>query len=113
MPSGYRSAIPIDDAQPLVQLCHKMLGDHWRGQGVHQVQVTATDPRQAIAQPDLFSNTNPRRAALNKAMDKINDKYGEFTSAPARLLSRSEMPNVIAPGWRPFGHRQTIQDQKK
>lgn len=109
----YRTAVPIDDAQPLVQLCHKMLTDHWKRQGVHQVQVTATDPRQAIAQPDLFSDSNPRRAALNKAMDKINEKYGEFAAAPARLLSRSEMPNVIAPGWRPFGHRQTIQDQKK
>jgi nucleotidyltransferase/DNA polymerase involved in DNA repair len=28
--------------------------------------------------------------------------------ARARLLNRSSMPNVIAPAWKPFGHRQTL-----
>jgi DNA polymerase-4 len=49
-------------------------------------------------------------ATTNAAMDRINTRYGEFTLAPARLLNRSTMPNVIAPAWKPFGHRQTIQD---
>ena len=43
-------------------------------------------------------------------MDKVNARYGEFALAPARLLQRSSMPNVIAPAWKPYGHRQTIQD---
>ena len=41
-------------------------------------------------------------------MDQVNRKYGEFTLAPARLLQRSSMPNVIAPAWKPSGHRETI-----
>jgi len=41
-------------------------------------------------------------------MDDINERYGELTLSPARLLNRSEMPNVIAPAWRPNGLRQTI-----
>jgi len=45
---------------------------------------------------------------LHQAMDAINDRYGEFTLSPARLLQRSDMPNVIAPAWKPDGHRQTI-----
>jgi DNA polymerase-4 len=45
-----------------------------------------------------------------QTMDRINNKYGEFTLAPATLLERSTMPNVIAPAWRPDGHRQTIPD---
>ena len=45
---------------------------------------------------------------LNGVMDSINERYGEFTLAPARLLNRSSMPNVIAPAWKPTGHRQTI-----
>lgn len=49
-----------------------------------------------------------RRVAGNAAMDRINNRYGEFTLAPARLLNLSKMPNVIAPAWKPSGHRQTI-----
>jgi DNA polymerase-4 len=41
-------------------------------------------------------------------MDEVNRRYGEFALAPARLLGRSSMPNVIAPAWKPHGHRQTI-----
>jgi DNA polymerase-4 len=49
-----------------------------------------------------------KRQRLNAVADQVNRKYGEFTLAPAPLLNRSTMPNVIAPGWRPAGHRQTI-----
>jgi DNA polymerase-4 len=104
----YRSEMPIDDFLPLAMLCHRMLDEHWQGQGVHQVQVTATDPQPVDAQPDLFLERDPRSIARNQAMDKINNKYGEFTLAPARLIERSSMPNVISPAWKPFGHRQTI-----
>ena len=104
----YRTEIPTNDSRPLVLLCHRMLAEHWRGQGIHQVQVTATDPRELRAQADMFSPGDPRRDSLNKAMDRINAKYGEFTLAPALLVNRSSMPNVISPAWKPFGHRQTI-----
>ena len=49
-------------------------------------------------------------------MDDINKRYGEFSLTRANLLHRSEMPNVIAPAWKPYGHRQTIVptvEQKK
>jgi DNA polymerase-4 len=45
---------------------------------------------------------------LYQTIDAINFRYGEFALAPARLLFRSDMPNVIAPAWKPFGHRETI-----
>jgi DNA polymerase-4 len=45
---------------------------------------------------------------VNAAVDDINQRYGEFTLAPARLLQRSSMPNVIAPAWKPSGLRKTI-----
>ena len=49
-----------------------------------------------------------KRDQLNAAIDQINQRYGEFTVAPSRLIDRSAMPNVIAPAWKPFGHRKTI-----
>jgi DNA polymerase-4 len=73
------------------------------------VRVVALAPRQG-QQLDLFiNNMQPeQRSQVNAAVDDINQRYGEFTLAPARLLQRSSMPNVIAPAWKPSGLRKTI-----
>lgn len=89
-------------------LCDAMLRDRWHGQGTHQVRVTALDPRAVQVQPDLFGNGDAKRLALNAVLDRINARYGQFTAAPATLLKRSDMPDVISPAWKPAGHRQTI-----
>ena len=76
------------------------------------MQVTALNPRPAQQQWDMFEIQAPqarkRRQELDQAVDAINDRYGELTLAPASLLNRSTMSNVIAPAWKPTGHRQTI-----
>ena len=41
-------------------------------------------------------------------MDDVNNRYWEFALTRATLMHRSDMPNVIAPAWKPYGHRQTI-----
>ena len=56
----------------------------------------------------LFGEKQDRFHRLNKTMDAINDRYGEFTLTRATLVPRSDMPNVIAPAWKPYGHMQTI-----
>jgi DNA polymerase-4 len=76
------------------------------------VQVRALDPRDTATAVDLFDQPPEQRRRLNQAADKINNRYGEFTLAPARLMHRSSMPNVIAPAWKPFGHRETILDNQ-
>jgi DNA polymerase-4 len=99
-----------NDQQHIFQLARNILDLYWQGEGIHQVQVTALDPQPAAIQMDLFSTraeNNPRQQ-LNRAMDKINQRYGEMTVSSARLLNRSDMPNVIAPAWKPDGLRQTI-----
>jgi len=99
-----------NDQQEIFQLARHTLDLCWQGEGIHQVQVTALDPQPAAIQMDLFSTraeNNPRQQ-LNRAMDKINERYGEMTLSSARLLNRSDMPNVIAPAWKPDGLRQTI-----
>lgn len=107
----YRTENPIQDGQIILQLCDQMLRDCWRGQGVHQIQVTALNPQPEKQQLDLFAS-NPdqtdKRARLNRVMDAVNQRYGNFTLAPGRLMERSSMPDVIAPAWKPHGHRQTI-----
>jgi len=106
----WRTATTTDDGAVLMALCRRMLADCWAGEGVSQVQVTALDPRPAAAQLELFGESQHMtdHDKSNAVMDAVNRRYGEFALAPARLLSRSDMPNVIAPAWKPYGHRQTI-----
>ena len=104
----FKTIRPTDDGHAIYALCQMYLAHYWSGWGAHQVQVTALDPRPANTQEDLFLAKNERLVRLNAAMDAINTRYGEFTLAPAMLLKRSDMPNVISPAWKPYGHRQTI-----
>jgi DNA polymerase-4 len=98
-----------DDGQVIFKQCRMFTMNNWTGQGAWQVQVTALNP-QPTSQLDLFSNQTEegKRHQLNHAIDEINNRYGELTVSPSRLIGKSEMPNVIAPAWKPFGHRKTI-----
>ncbi len=104
----YRCNPPTSDTNEIAKLSAVTLQHHWRGEGVYQVQITALDPQPNNQQADLFAIDGVRQGQLNQAIDAINNRYGEFVLAPARLLHRSSMPNVIAPAWKPFGHRETI-----
>ena len=99
-----------NDQQQIYQLGRLILEMHWQGEGIHQLQVTALDPRPAAMQLDLFSAKTEEKmhAQLNITIDRINERYGELALSPARLLNKSDMPNVIAPAWKPDGLRQTI-----
>ncbi|MBG7610297.1 MAG: hypothetical protein IZT55_05455 [Anaerolineae bacterium] len=99
-----------NDQQKIYQLGKIFFELNWQGEGIHQIQITALDPRPAAMQMDLFSTKTDQthRKQLNEAMDSINERYGELSLSPARLLNRSDMPNVIAPAWKPDGLRQTI-----
>ena len=111
-----KTKFPTNDSRPIIDLCNRVVYEHWKGEGVFQVQVTALDPRADKGQMDMFGEEENRFHILNKVMDDINKRYGEFTLTRANLIHRSEMPNVIAPAWKPYGHRQTIMptvEQKK
>lgn len=99
---------PTDDSKQIKALANEYLKHYWQGQGCFQVQITAVDPKDHGNQLSLFSKKDIKRDQINQAMDKINERYGEFTLVPALLLNRSDMPNVIAPAWKPDGHRKTV-----
>jgi DNA polymerase-4 len=100
--------LPTSDGREIMALCRSVIDEIWQGQGVHQVQVTALDPVDSGSQLELFASLDNARDEVNAVMDAVNRRYGELVLAPARLLNRSSMPNVIAPAWKPFGHRQTV-----
>lgn len=107
----YRQDPATDHGPDIMALCSRFMITLWQGQKVSQVQITALDLHPTGAQYELFAPDYRKRHQLNQAVDAINRRYGEFTLAPGRLLLRSRMPNVIAPAWKPFGHRETILEK--
>lgn len=103
-----RCIASTNDTQEIYQLANFLIHQQWDGEPVCQIQVTALDPSGGGYQMDLLSSANPKRELLYQTIDAINQRYGEFTIAPAQTINRSAMPNVIAPAWKPYGHRQTI-----
>jgi DNA polymerase IV len=100
--------LPSNDGKDIYKLCNDFVLQQWNEEIVRQVQVTALDPNTASTQLDLFAEPDERRELINQVIDAINDKYGKLSIAPALLLGKSSIPNVIAPSWQPKGHRQTI-----
>lgn len=100
----------MPDGKQLFELAWEFLRCRWRGEAVTHVQVTAASLRAGSGQLELFTADDSRVTRRSSAVDRINLRYGEFTVAPATLLGRSTMPNVIAPAWRPDGHRQHIPE---
>lgn len=96
------------DSKTIYELAYHLIYQHWQGEPVKQIQVTALDPTDAGLQTDFFITINTERERLYTTLDDINDRYGEFTIAPAPLLYRSEIQNVISPAWKPYGHRQSV-----
>ncbi len=98
----YQVDYPTDDGHAIYQLCQSMLQQHWHAKvAIRQVQITALDPLPCMIQTDLFATPDYHRQQVNAVVDQINHRYGELKIAPAPLLNRSKMPNVIAPSWRP------------
>lgn len=107
--SGKPRIAPTSDGKRIYTLAREVFTAQWSGEGVHQVQITALAPGALQHQQlDLFAEAEEESEGLNGVMDQINQRYGEFTLAPASILERSTMPNVISPAWRPSGHRRTI-----
>jgi DNA polymerase IV len=56
----------------------------------------------------LFEESNRKeRAALLKAMDAVNDKYGEYKIIWASTAAEEKGHGVISPAWRPTGVRKS------
>lgn len=105
----YKTVQATDDGHAIYRLAEQFLTHVWSGQGGFQVQITALDPRPAAQQGDLFALDTSGQDGLNAAMDAINARFGAFAVHRAPLINRTEAPDVIAPGWRPNSHRDSIE----
>jgi len=100
-----------NDGELIFDACKNVLSEHWHGQAIFSIQVTAIQPFADVGQADLF--TEPENNEVNKAIDAINVKFGKNSSGSnmvrkGLMLDALESPDVISPAWKPSGHRQTI-----
>ena len=98
---------PTQHGQDIYESGVNLLKRKWRGEGLCQLQVTALQPQPENIQVDLFAGSSEVNK-INDVIDKINQRYGQFTVMPATLLDRTEMHDVIAPAWRPGGTRRSV-----
>jgi len=106
--SKTKTLTDTDDGGLIYRLATFFFEQKWSGQGVFQVHIMAVDPKPANGQQDLFFIHNEQRQQMYQVMDQVNHRYGEFALCKAPLIKRTAMPNVIAPAWKPQGHRDSI-----
>jgi len=71
--------------------------------GVRLIGVSVTNLVKGTEQLSLFKQ-EWRKQILLAAMDKVNDRYGEFTLTWGRLSNKAKTMNVLSPAWRPHKH---------
>jgi DNA polymerase IV len=101
-------AAPCNDGKLLFKSAKKIIFSQWGNTPLSQVQFSVLDPKPESMQLELFTERPAITDELNHTIDAVNQRFGELALSPARLINRSDMPNVIAPAWKPDGHRQTI-----
>jgi DNA polymerase-4 len=88
----YREAVAILDSTELPQ-------------PVRQLGVKLSNLKYEAEQLSLFREVQKKSDAI-KAMDTVNDRYGEFSVTYGSLLSaEAKGSHVISPAWRPEGIR--------
>jgi DNA polymerase IV len=71
---------------------------------VRLIGVRISNIIKNTGQMSLFEDAE-RRKSLIKAMDEVNDRYGDFKLTWAAYMRQIECPHVISPAWRPSGSR--------
>lgn len=83
------------------------------GRFIRLLGISVSNLVRDLKQQGLFDEI--RSGGLFKAVDSVNDRFGEFAVARGRLVERAAGPRVISPSWRPHGSvgtrdRQNSQD---
>jgi len=89
-----------DDGYRIYRVAGLILEELYSPAGVRLIGVSVGQLTQGIRQLSLLPDDR-RREALNYTVDRLNDRYGEFTVARAFLLERQGGPPPIIRAWEP------------
>ena len=89
---GMQVTIPYtDDGLEIFQAGWKAFQTMWSGDKIRMIGVSISNLKPQTPQNLSFLEENHTREVITKALDKINDKYGEFTLQRGILL---QTPNI-------------------
>ncbi len=91
----------LNDGLEICQFAISILKSFRLKQAVRMVGVSMSNLIK-MEQLPLFKE-GQRKRKLVRAVDSINDKYGEFTVTRGTLIEPTTSPDVISPAWRPCG----------
>jgi len=90
----------IDDGLRIYQVGIKLFKELYQPPRlVRLLGISVSGLVRDLKQMTAFENS--RAGSLFESLDAVNDKYGEFSVARARLQERTSAPRVISPSWRP------------
>ena len=96
---------PIRETPDIFGAVKKILHGIRLEQSVRLVGVSLSNLGQAPGQLPLFPE-RLRARELTRAMDEVNNRFGDFTLTWANLLELEPRQGVISPAWRPEGTRK-------
>jgi DNA polymerase-4 len=90
----------LDDGYRIYQAGLRLFDELYRPPRlVRLLGISVSNLVRDLGQQTLLDDR--RGEALGSGLDSVNDKYGEFSVARARLAERAPGPRVIPPSWRP------------
>ncbi len=90
----------IDDGLRIHQVGMKLFGELYQPPRlVRLLGISVSNLVRDLKQTATF--VNGHTGSLFDSLDAVNDKYGEFSVARARLQERIPAPRVVSPSWRP------------
>ncbi|MEO0073169.1 MAG: DNA polymerase IV [candidate division WOR-3 bacterium] len=90
----------IDDGYRIYQIALKLFEELYQPPRlVRLLGVTVSGLVRNLRQAGLFEDEP--RSGLFHTLDRLNNRYGEFAIARARLYEPAAGPGVISPSWRP------------
>ncbi len=93
---------PTDDSRTIARAARMILKGLRITSMVRLVGVSISRLVKGPAQLSLF-DSELRRETLLRAMDSVNDRFGDFTLTWAELMDGKSEKGVISPSWRPTG----------
>jgi DNA polymerase-4 len=107
---GKQQSVPgfIDDGLEIYRTGWRIFEELYQsGRKVRLIGVSVANLVKDTQQLGLFEVA--KDLELDGAVDKINDRYGEFTLRRGALIPRTRSSKVISPAWRPYKQSPNVQ----
>ncbi len=101
-------SVPTNDTGEIYHSAAAILNGIRLHRSVRLLGISLSSLGKSDRQMSLFQESDEeKKAALAKAVDTVNDKFGEHAITRASTITQGNGPGVISPAWRPSGVRNS------